>query len=140
MTADGDAGVLSPTAPTITTDINTGRGFRPGTRLKATGIVFKGKVKEQWGKLTDDDLTQIQGQRRTVGRAHPEAPIRHQPGPMIKEVSRLGKQRPVRKVQPDFRRGDVIRWSGKNLKRKRTPRKPRLWKCLAKTMSRAIPS
>lgn len=24
---------------------------------------FKGKVKEQWGKLTDDDLTLIEGKR-----------------------------------------------------------------------------
>ncbi len=24
---------------------------------------LKGKVKEQWGKLTDDDLTQIEGRR-----------------------------------------------------------------------------
>ena len=24
---------------------------------------FKGKVKEQWGKLTDDDLTRVEGKR-----------------------------------------------------------------------------
>jgi uncharacterized protein YjbJ (UPF0337 family) len=24
---------------------------------------FKGKIKQQWGKLTDDDLTQINGKR-----------------------------------------------------------------------------
>ena len=30
---------------------------------------FSGKVKEQWGKLTDDDLTQIAGKRdQLVGR------------------------------------------------------------------------
>ncbi|MBL8687700.1 MAG: CsbD family protein [Rhodospirillaceae bacterium] len=30
---------------------------------------FKGKVKQQWGKLTDDDLTQIEGKRdELVGR------------------------------------------------------------------------
>lgn len=30
---------------------------------------FKGKVKEQWGKLTDDDLDVINGQRdQMVGR------------------------------------------------------------------------
>lgn len=30
---------------------------------------FKGNVKEQWGKLTDDDLMQINGQRdQLVGR------------------------------------------------------------------------
>ena len=25
--------------------------------------IFKGKVKEQWGKLTDDDLTVLEGNR-----------------------------------------------------------------------------
>jgi len=30
---------------------------------------FKGKVKEQWGDLTDDDLTRIEGKRdQLVGR------------------------------------------------------------------------
>lgn len=30
---------------------------------------MKGKVKEQWGKLTDDDLTQINGKRDVlIGR------------------------------------------------------------------------
>ena len=27
---------------------------------------MKGKVKEQWGKLTDDDLTAINGQRQQL--------------------------------------------------------------------------
>jgi Uncharacterized protein conserved in bacteria len=27
---------------------------------------FKGKVKEQWGKLTDDDLAQIAGKREQL--------------------------------------------------------------------------
>ncbi|MCB9732026.1 MAG: CsbD family protein [Deltaproteobacteria bacterium] len=27
---------------------------------------LKGKVKEQWGKLTDDDLTQIDGKREQL--------------------------------------------------------------------------
>ena len=29
--------------------------------LKGQWMQFKGKVKQQWGKLTDDDLDQIQG-------------------------------------------------------------------------------
>jgi uncharacterized protein YjbJ (UPF0337 family) len=30
---------------------------------------FKGKIKEQWGKLTDDDLTMIEGNRdQFIGR------------------------------------------------------------------------
>lgn len=27
---------------------------------------FKGKVKEQWGKLTDDDMTTIEGKREQL--------------------------------------------------------------------------
>ncbi len=27
---------------------------------------FKGKIKEKWGKLTDDDLTQINGKRESL--------------------------------------------------------------------------
>ena len=34
-----------------------------GTELKETGKEFRGKVKEKWGKLTDDDLTAINGKR-----------------------------------------------------------------------------
>lgn len=34
-----------------------------------TGKQFKGKVKEQWGKLTDDDMTIIEGKRdQLVGK------------------------------------------------------------------------
>jgi uncharacterized protein YjbJ (UPF0337 family) len=30
---------------------------------------FKGKIKEQWGKLTDDDLTAVEGRRdQLLGR------------------------------------------------------------------------
>ena len=32
---------------------------------------FKGKAKEQWGKLTDDDMTVIEGKRdQLVGKFH----------------------------------------------------------------------
>jgi uncharacterized protein YjbJ (UPF0337 family) len=30
--------------------------------LKGQWMQMKGKIREQWGKLTDDDLDQIQGQ------------------------------------------------------------------------------
>lgn len=37
--------------------------------IKGNWNQFKGKVKEQWGKLTDDDLDVINGQRdQLVGR------------------------------------------------------------------------
>ena len=32
-------------------------------RLSGNWKKFKGSVKEKWGKLTDDDLTRIDGQR-----------------------------------------------------------------------------
>ena len=32
-------------------------------RVEGNWKQFKGKVKEQWGRLTDDDLTQINGNR-----------------------------------------------------------------------------
>ena len=32
-------------------------------RVEGNWKQFKGKVKEQWGKLTDDDLTTIEGRR-----------------------------------------------------------------------------
>jgi uncharacterized protein YjbJ (UPF0337 family) len=33
---------------------------------------FKGKVKEKWGKLTDDDLTTIEGKRDQLAGKLPE--------------------------------------------------------------------
>ncbi len=32
-------------------------------RIEGNWKMFKGKVKEQWGKLTDDELDQINGNR-----------------------------------------------------------------------------
>ena len=32
-------------------------------RIEGNWTEFKGKVKQQWGKLTDDDLTVIEGNR-----------------------------------------------------------------------------
>ena len=38
-------------------------------QLKGNWKQLKGRVKEQWGKLTDDDLTQLNGQRdQLVGK------------------------------------------------------------------------
>jgi uncharacterized protein YjbJ (UPF0337 family) len=34
--------------------------------IKGDWNQFKGKVKAQWGKLTDDDLTQISGKREEL--------------------------------------------------------------------------
>ncbi|QGX39283.1 CsbD family protein [Permianibacter aggregans] len=35
-------------------------------RIEGNWIQFKGKAKEQWGKLTDDELDQIDGQREQL--------------------------------------------------------------------------
>ena len=35
-------------------------------RVEGNWKQFKGKVKEQWGKLTDDDLDQINGRREQL--------------------------------------------------------------------------
>jgi uncharacterized protein YjbJ (UPF0337 family) len=35
-------------------------------RIEGNWKQFTGKVKEQWGKLTDDDLTQINGNREQL--------------------------------------------------------------------------
>lgn len=54
----------SSTTTTIETDINT-----MWAKLKGSWTQTKGAVKEQWGKLTDDDLMEIQGQRdQLVGK------------------------------------------------------------------------
>ena len=38
-------------------------------RMEGNWLQFKGKVKEQWGKLTDDDLDVIAGKRdQLLGR------------------------------------------------------------------------
>ncbi|AYQ27001.1 MULTISPECIES: CsbD family protein [unclassified Polaromonas] len=38
-------------------------------RIEGNWLQFKGKVKEQWGKLTDDDLDVIAGKRdQLLGR------------------------------------------------------------------------
>ena len=34
--------------------------------VKGNWLQFKGKVKEQWGKLTDDDLDVIEGKREVL--------------------------------------------------------------------------
>jgi len=35
-------------------------------RIEGSWKQFSGKVKEQWGKLTDDDITQINGSREQL--------------------------------------------------------------------------
>lgn len=49
-------------------DMHTGdrsrdHGAKGWDAVKANWTDFKGKVKERWGKLTDDDLDQVEGRR-----------------------------------------------------------------------------
>jgi uncharacterized protein YjbJ (UPF0337 family) len=54
----------STTTTTIKTDANT-----IWEKIKGSWTQTKGAVKEQWGKLTDDDLMEIQGRRdQLVGK------------------------------------------------------------------------
>jgi len=54
----------STTTTTIQTDANT-----IWEKIKGSWTQTKGAVKEQWGKLTDDDLMEIQGRRdQLVGK------------------------------------------------------------------------
>jgi uncharacterized protein YjbJ (UPF0337 family) len=48
---------------------NHSGGFMNQDRFEGNWMQFKGKVKEQWGKLTDDDLDIIAGKRdQLLGR------------------------------------------------------------------------
>ena len=45
------------------TNLLTTQGYTMNDRFEGNWLQFKGKVKEQWGKLTDDDLDIIAGRR-----------------------------------------------------------------------------
>jgi uncharacterized protein YjbJ (UPF0337 family) len=59
-------------------------------RVEGNWEQFKGKVKEQWGKLTDDDLTVIAGKRDQL-----EGKIQERYG-----------------IQKDRARDEIDRWYG----------------------------
>jgi uncharacterized protein YjbJ (UPF0337 family) len=47
-------------------------------RTEGNWLQFKGKIKEQWGKLTDDDLDIIEGKRdQLIGRIKERHGIEH---------------------------------------------------------------
>jgi hypothetical protein len=48
-------------------------------RIEGNWKQLRDKVQQQWGKLTDDDLTTIQGRRIRVGWQDPGA-LRHRKG------------------------------------------------------------
>jgi len=72
-------------------------------QFKGKWVQFKGEVKKQWGKLTDDDLKQVEGDYdKFVGR------IQERYGDKKEEVmrwaddwyNRQGQQPPRREAQP----------------------------------------
>lgn len=64
----------STTTTTIKTDANS-----IWEKIKGSWTQTKGAVKEQWGKLTDDDLMEIQGRReQLVGKIQTRYGISHE--------------------------------------------------------------
>ena len=64
-------------------------------QFKGKWVQFKGEVKKQWGKLTDDDLTQIEGDYdKFLGR------IQERYGDKKEEVVRWADDWHARQGQP----------------------------------------
>jgi uncharacterized protein YjbJ (UPF0337 family) len=62
------------TSTTVKTDMDT-----MWAKIKGSWTQTKGAVKEQWGKLTDDDLMEIQGRReKLVGKIQTRYAISHE--------------------------------------------------------------
>ena len=55
-------------------------------RLEGNWKQFKGKIKEKWGKLTDDDLDVIAGKtEQLVGRVQERYGIAKEEAPILRE-------------------------------------------------------
>jgi uncharacterized protein YjbJ (UPF0337 family) len=71
-------------AQTASTTTATSTGISPEVttmweKMKGSWQQTKGAVKEQWGKLTDDDLMQVQGRREIlVGKIQTRYGISHE--------------------------------------------------------------
>src|SRR6476660_3313083 len=75
------------TSTTIKTDAN-----ELWEKIKGSWTQTKGAVKEQWGKLTDDDLMEIQGRRdQLVGKVQTRYGITHEQAEA--QVSTWGQKR-----------------------------------------------
>jgi uncharacterized protein YjbJ (UPF0337 family) len=73
---------LMANAQTTTTNSSTSISSNLDTmwaKIKGSWTQSKGAIKEQWGKLTDDDLLQIQGRRDVlVGKIQTRYGISHE--------------------------------------------------------------
>jgi len=69
----------STTTTTTSTSVNTPDMKALWEKIKGGWSQTKGAVKEQWGKLTDDDLMEIQGRReQLVGKIQARYGISHE--------------------------------------------------------------
>src|SRR5262249_1011520 len=57
---------LSGRAQTVHTSNSTGELVMNWDRVQGDWKQFKGRVKEKWGNLTDDDLDRVAGQREQL--------------------------------------------------------------------------
>jgi uncharacterized protein YjbJ (UPF0337 family) len=68
----------STTTTTHSTSVATPDVNTMWAKIKGSWTQTKGAVKEQWGKLTDDDLMEIQGRReKLVGKIQTRYGINH---------------------------------------------------------------
>ena len=56
----------SATRPSKSAHVNTGELVMDWDRVEGNWKQFKGRVKEKWGNLTDDDLDRVAGQREQL--------------------------------------------------------------------------
>jgi uncharacterized protein YjbJ (UPF0337 family) len=73
------AGVSYAQSTTTTTTTTRNEAATIWEKIKGSWTQTKGAVKEQWGKLTDDDLLEIQGRRdQLVGKIQTRYGISHE--------------------------------------------------------------
>ena len=59
-------------------------------RIEGNWKQLRGKVQQQWGKLTDDDLTTIQGRRASSWSGQDPGALRHPPETRPRSKSKAG--------------------------------------------------
>ena len=63
LTTNAQSSTATPASPTTTSRSETGQIWE---KFRGAWAQTKGAIKEQWGKLTDDDLAEIQGRREQL--------------------------------------------------------------------------
>jgi uncharacterized protein YjbJ (UPF0337 family) len=88
--------------------------------VQAKWMLFKGSVKQEWGKLTDDDLDYIAGTRdRLIGRLEEKHGLAKEEAERRADRWLTTQQNPTRALAFGFREGFSIR-SGIGLVRSAT--------------------